>query len=75
MLSQVAGFSSFLWLNSIIHYSLFVCVGMHVYCIFFILLFFDRYLGYFHVLTMVNNAAVNTGMHMYFQISVFIFFG
>ena len=35
----------------------------------------DRHVGYFHTLAIVNNAAVNTGVHISFQICVFIFFG
>ena len=29
--------------------------------------------GYFHVLTIVNNAVMNTGIHVDFQIHVFVF--
>ena len=32
-------------------------------------------LGYFHVLAIVNSAAVNIGVHVSFWIRVFIFFG
>ena len=32
-------------------------------------------MGYFHVLAIVNSAAVNNGVHVSFQIRVFIFSG
>ena len=41
--------------------------------IFFVHLFIDRHIDFFHIMASVNNAALNIGIHMYFQISVFIF--
>ena len=35
----------------------------------------DGHLGCFHILTVVNNSAMKIGIHVSFQISVFIFFG
>ena len=43
--------------------------------IFFIHSSIDGYLGYIHVLAIVNNAAMNFEVLVSFQISVFIFFG
>ena len=72
MLSQVAEFASILWLRAFRH----LCVCACVYPVFSLSFhFFDGYLGCFHVLAMANSAAVNTGMHVSFQISVFVFFG
>ena len=33
------------------------------------------YLGYFHVLAIVNNTSMKVGMHISFQISVFVSLG
>ena len=35
----------------------------------------DRHLGCFHILAIVSNVAINIGVHMSFQIRIFIFFG
>ena len=37
-----------------------------MYHIFFIYFSTDGHLGFLHVLTIVNSAAVNTGVHIYF---------
>ena len=47
-----------------------VCVS-HVFCIHASV---DRQLDGFHILAVVNNAAVNIGVHVSFRISVFGFF-
>ena len=39
---------------------------------FFIHFSFDGHLGYFHVLALVNGAAVNIGVHISFHIMVFL---
>ena len=42
-----------------------------MYHTFFICSSVDRHLGCFHVLAVVNNAAVNDGVHVLFLIMVF----
>ena len=34
----------------------------------------DGHLGFVHILAIVNNA-MNTGVHVFFQVAVFVFFG
>ena len=64
----MAKFHYLLWLSSIP-----LCI--YIYHIFFIHSSVDGYLGCFHILAIMNNAAANIGVHVSFQISVFIFFG
>ena len=64
MCLQMAQFHSYLWLSDI---PLYVCI----YHIFFFHSSVDGHLGYFHVLSIVNSAAVNIGVHVSFWIMIF----
>lgn len=35
----------------------------------------EGHLGYYHILTIVNNSTMNIGMHISFPVGVFVFFG
>ena len=45
----------------------------YIYHIFFIHSSADGHLGYFHILGIINSAAVNIGLHVSFGISFFFF--
>ena len=50
---------------------IYIYIYIYIYHIFFIHSSVDGYLGCFHVLAVVNNAAVNTEVHVSFRIIVF----
>ena len=49
---------------------IFHCINTSVYHIFFIQSSVRRHLGYFHVLAIVNSAALNNGVHASFLVTV-----
>ena len=51
-----------------------VCVYIYICHIFFIHSSVDGHVGCFHILATVNNPAMNIGVPVSFQTSVFIFF-
>ena len=65
MLLQMTRFHSFLWRSKI---------SLYMYHIFFIHSSVDGPLGSVHILAIINSATVNIGVHISFQISVFVFF-
>ena len=51
------------------HLGIPICMYISLY------LSIDGHLGCFHILAVVNNAAINMRVQIYFQVKVFIFFG
>ena len=74
MVSQMAIFHSFLWLNNIIHINIHKYILSYIIYILYIHSSTDGHLGCFHNLDIVNNDAMNLGAHRSFPVSVFIFF-
>ena len=84
MLLQMAVFHSLLCLSNIplcvcvyvcmyIHVCVYIYVFVHIHHIFLSQLSVHGYFSCFHVLAVVNSAAVNIGVHVSFQIRVFLF--
>ena len=76
----MAIFHSFLWLSNIplcmyhcMH--IYIYIYTHTHHIFLSQLSVGGHLGCFHVLAVVNTAAVNIEVHVSFQISAFVFSG
>ena len=61
------------WLNWTEVVFQYVNVCMYIYHILFIHSSVDRPLGWFHILDIINNAALNITVHVSFQISVSVF--
>ena len=53
----------YIYIHIIYIYSL-VCAYIYIYHIFFIHSSIDGHLGYSHTLAIINNAAMNTGVHI-----------
>ena len=67
-------FIIFLWLSNIPFY-IYMCVCVYIYIyVFFLHSFVSGHLCYFHVLAIINSAAVNIRVHVCFQIMVFFWY-
>ena len=76
MLSQMAGLPSFLWLKYIYSSRFLFFFSLLIISCFLYSFSIIGCLGYFHVLTIINNAAMNIGVQIYLwdNISNFISF-
>ena len=66
---------NFIFFMTNIPLCVYVCVCVCVHYIFFINLPVDGDFIYFHIFAIVSNVAMNIRVHVYFQITAFIFFG
>ena len=74
MLLQMALFHSFLWLSSIplcVCVCVCICIYTHIPPLLYLSSVADKHLGCFHVLAILNSAAMNIGLLVFFETIVF----